>query len=249
MPIIEIHSLTHRFPDGTQALDGIDLSIEEGEFTIITGANGSGKTTLLKHFNGLLFANSGSVTVCGTEVGKNPTAARRQVGMVFQDPDSQIVGETVYDDVAFGPENLGLVREEIDDRVMQALDAVDLTSAVEKSPHSLSGGQKRRLAIAGVLAMRPSVLVMDEPFSNLDYASTVKVLGQILALHASGSTIIITTHDLEKVVYHARRLVVMEKGRIVEDGDPPSVIASIKRYGVRPPCSILLNQGLTPWEG
>lgn len=249
MAIIDIHRLTHSFPDGTRALDGIDLTFDEGEFTIITGANGSGKTTLLKHFNGLLFADTGSVTVNGIPVNTDPTAARRQVGMVFQDPDSQIVGETVYDDVAFGPENLGLSRQEIDDRVMQALDAVDLAPAVEKSPHSLSGGQKRRLAIAGVLAMRPSVLVMDEPFSNLDYTSTIKVLGQILALHTAGATIIITTHDLEKVVYHARRLVVMEQGRVVEDGEPSTVINTIGRYGVRPPCSILLNQGLQPWEG
>lgn len=247
MAIIEIEGLSHRFADGTQALSGIDLTFEKGEFTIITGANGSGKTTLLKHLNGLLFPESGTVRVSGRSVTENPMAARLQVGMVFQDPDSQIVGETVYDDVAFGPENLGLDRAEIDRRVTLALDAVDLAGFEEKSPHALSGGQKRRLAIAGVLAMKPGVLVMDEPFSNLDYFSTTKVLRQILALHASGTTIIITTHDLEKIVACAGRLVVMEKGLIVEDGKPEEVIEHILRYGVRPPCSVLLKQGLQPW--
>jgi len=166
--IIEIAHLHHRFADGTLGLDDVTLAFNEGELTVIAGANGSGKTTLLRHLNGLLLAETGTVTVCGKSVKEDPMSARQQVGMVFQDADSQIVGETVYDDAAFGPENLSLERQQIEQRVNQALKAVGLSGFENKMPHHLSGGEKRRLAIAGVLAMAPRVLLMDEPFSNLD---------------------------------------------------------------------------------
>ena len=192
-------------------------------------------------------AQSGDVRVCGRSVRDDPLAARQAVGMVFQDADSQIVGETVYDDAAFGPENLGLDREAIDRRVNQALSAVDLVGLENKRPHHLSGGQKRRLAIAGVLAMQPRVLLMDEPFSNLDFPATCRVLERILDLHRQGHTIIITTHDLEKVIAHAQRLVVMAKGRVVSDGIPEVVVAGIAQYGIRPPCSVQLGKGIQPW--
>ena len=247
MPIIQTANLCHRFSDGTQGLSDVTLTFNEGEFTVIAGANGSGKTTLLRHLNGLLFPESGSVTVCGKSVKKDPLAARKQVGMVFQDADSQIVGETVYDDAAFGPENLALARDQINRRVSRALAAVNLSGLENKQPHHLSGGEKRRLAIAGVLAMAPRVLLMDEPFSNLDYPATCLVLDQILDLHRSGHTIIISTHDLEKVVAHAQRLVIMAKGRVVEDGSPAEIMAAIERYGIRPPCSVQLGKGIRPW--
>lgn len=247
MPIIQTANLSHRFADGTQGLSDVTLTFNEGEFTVIAGANGSGKTTLLRHLNGLLFPESGSVTVCGKSVKNDPLAARKQVGMVFQDADSQIVGETVYDDTAFGPENLALARDQINRRVSRALAAVNLSGLENKQPHHLSGGEKRRLAIAGVLAMAPRVLLMDEPFSNLDYPATCLVLDQILDLHRSGHTIIICTHDLEKVVAHAQRLVIMAKGRVVEDGSPAEIMAAIERYGIRPPCSVQLGKGIRPW--
>jgi biotin transport system ATP-binding protein len=247
VPIIQTANLSHRFADGTQGLSDVTLTFNEGEFTVIAGANGSGKTTLLRHLNGLLFPESGSVTVCGKSVKNDPLAARKQVGMVFQDADSQIVGETVYDDTAFGPENLALARDQINRRVSRALAAVNLSGLENKQPHHLSGGEKRRLAIAGVLAMAPRVLLMDEPFSNLDYPATCLVLDQILDLHGSGHTIIICTHDLEKVVAHAQRLVIMAKGRVVEDGSPAEIMAAIERYGIRPPCSVQLGKGIRPW--
>lgn len=247
MSIIQITNLSHRYADGSVGLSDVSLTLNEGEFTAIVGANGSGKTTLLRHLNGLLAAQSGTVTVCGCAVKQDPLAARRWVGLVFQDADSQIVGETVYDDVAFGPENLAFSRPEINRRVSRALVAVDLGGFENKRPHHLSGGEKRRLAIAGVLAMAPRVLLMDEPFSNLDYPATCRVLDQILELHQTGHTIIITTHDLEKVVAHVQRLVVMAKGRVVEDGRPAEIIGGIERYGIRPPCSVQLGRGIRPW--
>lgn len=247
MTIIETHHLNHRFSDGTQGLDDVSLSFDTGEFSVIAGANGSGKTTFLRHLNGLLMPGSGRVIVCGKSVQKNPSAARQQVGMVFQDADSQIIGETVYDDTAFGPENLSLDRNEVDQRVTRALADVNLSGYEDKNPHQLSGGEKRRLAIAGVLAMAPRVLLMDEPFSNLDYPATCTVLKQILKFHENGHTIIITTHDLEKVIGHAQRLVVMANGRVVEDGIPEQIVERVEQYGVRPPCSVQLGKGIQPW--
>lgn len=234
MVIIETTKLSYHYQDGSTGLVDVSLRFMEGEFTVVAGANGSGKSTLLRHLNGLLLPKSGSVSVCGQEVSNNPARARRRVGMVFQDADSQIVGETVRADVAFGPENLGLSHALIDQRVKAALDAVALTGFEDKSPHHLSGGEKRRLAIAGVLAMAPQVLAMDEPFSNLDYRATRLVLEQILSLHQSGHTIIITTHDLETVIGHAQRLIVMDRGRVVRDGSPMEVIADVEQFGIRP---------------
>jgi biotin transport system ATP-binding protein len=246
--IIQVSSLCHRFADGTRGLDNVTLNFEEGEFTVIAGANGSGKTTLLRHLNGLLFPESGSVRVCGRSVMENPLQARQVVGMVFQDADSQIVGETVYDDVAFGPENLLCDRAEIDRRVAEALAAVGLSGREDKRPHLLSGGEKRRLAIAGVLAMAPRVLLMDEPFSNLDYPASCQVLAQIRDLHDKGHTIVVTTHDLEKVAAHVQRLVVMAHGRVVADGRPDEVMADVTRYGIRLPCSVKLGKGILAWD-
>ena len=214
MALIEIKNLVHRFSDGTHGLNGIDLSIGGGEFVVIAGENGSGKTTLLRHLNGLLQPSDGDVHVDGFSVIKHPARARQKVGMVFQDPDSQIVGDTVADDVAFGPENLGVARTEIDRRVVEALAAVGLTDFADRRPHTLSGGEKRRLAIAGVLAMKPAAVILDEPFDSLDYSGVRQVLGQIVDLHENGCTVIVTTHDIEKVIAHASRLVILQKGRV-----------------------------------
>ncbi len=233
--IIEIENLCHRFPDGSPGLDQITLRIRKGEFVVISGRNGSGKTTLLRHLNGLLLPSSGIIRLAGVSVSDDIVRARQMVGMVFQDADSQIVGETVADDVAFGPENLCLDRAEIKRRVAAALNAVQLTDFADHQPHKLSGGEKRRLAIAGVLAMQPRVLVFDEPFSNLDYPGVRQVLKQILSLHDTGHTILLTTHDLEKVIAYSDRLIVMEKGKIARDGEPSEVTEGIETLGVRAP--------------
>jgi biotin transport system ATP-binding protein len=179
------------------------------------------------------------VRVAGVSVAQNPLRARLLVGMIFQDADSQIVGETVSDDVAFGPQNLRLSPAEVGRRVEQALAAVGLADLGGRRPHLLSGGEKRRLSIAGVLAMQPKVIVFDEPFSNLDYAGVRQVLGQMVALHRSGLTVLATTHDLDKVLAHADRLVLMQRGRIVEDGAPAAVAGAVESFGVRcPPGSL-----------
>ena len=246
-PIIQIENLTHRFTDGTIGLDGISLDVEEGSFVVIAGANGSGKTTLLRHLNGLLLPTSGIVRVAGMAVSDHLVRARTLVGMMFQDADSQIVGETVYADVAFGPENLRLDRPEIDQRVQEAMAATGLEHLAEKRPHLLSGGEKRRLAIAGILAMRPRVVVFDEPFSSLDYAGVRQVLEQILNLHRAGHTIFLTTHDLDKVLAHADRLVFMAAGRIECEGPPLSLVARAEAFGVRRPRAAGLGVEALSW--
>lgn len=247
MNILEIENLSHRFSDGTLGIDRINLTIQEGEFVVIAGQNGSGKTTLLRHLNGLLLPETGSVRLDGVRVEQDLARARQMVGMVFQDADSQIVGETVYDDVAFGPENLCLDRREIKKRVSMAIKDVGLADLSEQRPHLLSGGEKRRLTIAGVLAMKPKVLAFDEPFSSLDYPGVKQVLGQIVSLYRTGHTILVITHDLEKVISHADRLVIMKDGKVVKDGLPDEILLEVETFGVREPCASRLGMEARSW--
>ena len=247
MDIIEIENLKHRFSDGTLGLDLINLKIKAGAFVVVAGPNGSGKTTLIRHLNGLLQPTGGSVKVAGVSVQQDLLRARRLVGMMFQDADSQIVGETVYADVAFGPENLRFDHDQIRERVARALGVVGLKDFSDQRPHLLSGGEKRRLAIAGILAMEPKVIVFDEPFASLDYPGVKQVLKQILALHQTGDTILIITHDLEKVLAHADRLIIMQKGKIVRDGVPAEIIGDIETFGVRAPCASQLGMEVLSW--
>lgn len=233
--IIKIENLTHRYEDGSEGLHEVNLEIAAGAFVVIAGENGSGKTTLLRHLNGLLLPTVGRVEVDGRPVTDDPSRARRLVGMMFQDAASQIIGDTVGEDVAFGPENLCLDRSEVIRRVDQALSRVGLAQHANQNPHLLSGGEKRRLTIAAILAMQPQIVVFDEPFTSLDYPGVRQVLEQMVALHRSGHTIIATTHDLEKVLAHADRLIVMHKGRVVRDGRPVDVAADMESFGIRSP--------------
>ncbi len=245
--IIVAENLSHRFTNGRFGIKDITLSIHEGEFVVIAGPNGSGKTTFIRHLNGLARPTGGRVLLDGIDIAQNVIRARRLVGMVFQNPDSQIVGETVYDDVAFGPENLSLDRAEIEKRVNESLQSVGLSHLAEERPHLLSGGEKRRLAIAGVLAMRPRVIVFDEPFSNLDYPGVRQVLQQIVSLHQSGHTILVTTHDLEKVIAHSNRVILLSEGRVARDGAPDTVIKESEAFGVREPCASRLGLEVGSW--
>jgi biotin transport system ATP-binding protein len=247
MDIIEIENIKHRFSNGELGLDHINLKIKSGAFVVIAGPNGSGKTTLIRHLNGLLRPTTGTVKIDGVPVQKDLIRARRLVGMMFQDADSQIVGETVYADVAFGPENLKLDHDQIERRVAHALEVVGLQDLADQRPHLLSGGEKRRLAIAGILAMEPRVIVFDEPFTSLDYLGVKQVLRQIISLHQAGHTIIVITHDLEKVLAHADRLLVMQDGKIVRDGVPNDIVVDIENFGVRAPYTSRLGMEVLSW--
>ena len=233
--ILKTANLTHCFSNGTVGIDNINLEVHENEFLIITGPNGSGKSVLMKHLNGLLKPTSGDVYLHGKNIFDNITESRREIGLVFQDADSQIVGQTVERDTAFGPENLRLPRPEIKERVGRALESVDLMGKKDYRPHLLSGGEKRRLAVAGVLAMDSNILIFDEPFSNLDYPGIKNVLSRIIDLHSKGHTIILITHDLGKVLAHADRLVILNSGKIIDQGKPGDLLDKLEESGIRRP--------------
>ncbi len=235
MPLVEIEHLTHRFHDGTDGLVDVNLRIEEGEFIVLTGRNGAGKTLLLLHLNGLMSPSGGTVRVRGKSVTRYPLEARQAIGLVFQDADSQLIGETVYADVAFGPRNLRLPASEVERRTALALTRLGLSDLALRPPHMLSGGEKRRLTIAGVLAMQPSLLVFDEPFTSLDFQGVRETLRIITQLHEQGHTVVVVTHDLDKVLAHADRLIIMDRGRIARDGRPAEVLPEAESYGVRRP--------------
>ena len=247
MNIIEIENLTHRFADGTIGIQDINLVIRKGSLVVIAGPNGSGKTTLLRHLNGLLLPTEGIVRLADRPIEEDLLKARQYVGMMFQDADSQIVGETVYEDVAFGPENLRLDRREIQKRVDRALQIVGLQDLTDQRPHLLSGGEKRRLAIAGVLAMEPQMILFDEPFASLDYPGVTQVLRHIIDLHRSGHTIVVTTHNLEKIIAHTDRLILMQSGAIFRDGSPDEIIDYLEACGVRKPCACDLGVETDSW--
>jgi len=233
--LIEVKSLSHIFPDGTKALSDVTLDIHSGSFIILAGANGSGKTVFMRHLNGLTRPTSGEVLLSGIPVLDDLPRARRSIGLVFQDADAQIVGQTVAKDAAFGPENLRLPRTEINRRVEAALKATGLVGFNQRRPHTLSGGEKRRLAVAGVLAMEPEMLVLDEPFTGLDWPGCSDLLKVLDNFHASGKTILLITHDLDKVLAHADRLILMDSGEIKADGNPGNLISQVEELGIRRP--------------
>lgn len=222
MPIIQTEQLTYKYGAGTPfeqtALDHVDLSIEEGEFVGVIGHTGSGKSTLLQHFNGLLKPGGGRVLIDGKDIwekGADKRALRFLVGLVFQYPEYQLFEETVYKDIAFGPRNMGLGDAEIDERVHEAADFVGVEPDwLEKSPFALSGGQKRRVAIAGVLAMRPKVLILDEPAAGLDPRGRESILARIRDYQrAQGNTVLLVSHSMEDIARLATRVLVMDKGK------------------------------------
>lgn len=223
IPVIDLRGLRHLYPDGHRALDGVDLHIHPGERVALLGPNGAGKTTLVLHLNGILTPSSGSVSVSGLPVERDHLLeVRRRVGVVFQDPDDQLFLTTVAQDVAFGPRNLGLSADEVDARVEEALTAVGMLDVADRPPHHLSFGQKRRVAVATVLAMRPEILVLDEPSSNLDPASR-RELAEIV--DGLGITVLMVTHDLPYALQLCERSVVLSEGRVVADAATREVLS------------------------
>jgi len=232
MPI-QVEHLTHTYmtdsPFAATALEDVSLTIEDGELIGLLGHTGSGKTTLVQHLNGLLKPTSGKVVVDGLDITEKDVSlleVRRRVGLVFQYPEYQLFEETVARDVAFGPKNLGLSEQEVDERVRYALQEVGLVydEIAQRSPFELSGGQMRRVAIAGVLAMRPGTLILDEPTAGLDPAGRRSILGMIRELHAAGGlTVVMVSHNMDDISSLATRLVVMSRGRMVLTGTPREV--------------------------
>ena len=232
--MIAVDDLSHSFGE-TAALDEVSVTIDDGEWVVVAGANGSGKTTLVRHFNALLEPDSGEVLVNGTRASAAPVDARTSVGMVFQTPRDQFVAATVGADVAFGPENLGLDHAEIDRRVDEALAAVNLDGRRDGRIDALSGGEQARVAIAGALAMEPDHLVLDEPFTGLDWPAQQSVLDRLDDRYAAGMSIIVVSHELRDLLGRADRIVGMQAGEIRFDLPPEQARDRLGEIDVRVP--------------
>ncbi len=253
---IKTENLTYVYMQGSpferKALDNVNITIEDGEFVGLIGHTGSGKSTLVQHLNGLLKPHSGKVLVNGTETGVKGEELKKlrcEVGLVFQYPEHQLFEETVYKDIAFGPKNLGLAPRQIDERVKEAMNYVGLSyDLMSKSPFDLSGGQKRRVAIAGVLAMHPSVLVLDEPTAGLDPAGREEILTQIKSIYLkSKMTVILVSHSMEDVARLVNRLIVMNGGKVAMDGTVSEVFShgdKLRGMGLNVPQIHLLTEEL-----
>ena len=231
MHILETKDLYFRYPDGTEVLKGINFKVKKGEMISLLGPNGAGKSTLFLHFNGILKPIRGEVLIKGKPIKydkKSLIEVRKTVGLVFQNPDDQIFAPTVKEDVAFGPLNLGLPKDEVERRVKEALKAVGMEGFGNKPPHHLSGGQKKRVAIAGILAMQPEVIVLDEPTSGLDPVGASKIMKLLYDLNKKGMTIIISTHDVDLVPVYADKVYVMYGGKILKEGTPKEVFSDVE---------------------
>ena len=247
-PVIEVEGLTHRYPNGVVALEGVDLTVRKGEFLAILGQNGSGKTTLVKHFNGLLEPTGGTVRVGGDEAGEQGLRRPGQrVGYVFQNPDHQIFSDSVSDEVAFGPKLRDMEEGEIGERVEEALAAVGLEGRGDEDPFRLTRGERQRVAVASVLALRPEVLILDEPTTGLDYAEQRSMMDLLKSLNEAGSTIIVVTQTMWVVAEYAHRAVVMRDGKVVRQGPVREVFAEedgLHDAALRPPHIVSLGNTL-----
>jgi len=240
--LFKIENLTHCYSDGTIALDNVSLDFERGGRIALLGTNGSGKTTLLNHLNGILKPTSGQILFEGKPLSydaKSLLELRRKVGFVFQDPNDQLFAPTVKQDVAFGPLNLGYLPEQVRKLVDDALKTVGMSEFVEKPPHFLSLGQKKRVALAGVLAMQPEVIIMDEPTANLDPRAISEILHLLLRLNKEQNiTLLLATHDVDMVPLFANKLCILSKGKLVAEGEPKKIFSNaelIREVNLRSP--------------
>jgi len=250
-PCIRILDLWYRYDGEADVLRGISLDIKDGDFVAIVGQNGSGKTTLVKHFNGLLTPTRGTVQVYGqntTDLTVGQLA--RQVGYVFQNPDHQIFSPTVREEIAFGPKNLGLSPKEVDERVAEALERFHLAAHADAPPALLGYGLRRKVGVAAVYAMHPRVFILDEPTAGLDWRGVQELMALLRGMNAEGHTIVLIMHDMRVVAEHARRTVVLHEGRLLADGDTPSVFRHVDRLvqaRIELPQIAQLAQRLSPW--
>jgi len=228
--ILEARNIYYKYPDGTLALKGVNFKVKRGEMVALLGPNGAGKSTLFLHFNGILKPHKGEILIKGKPIkydSRSLLEVRKTVGIVFQNPDDQLFAPTVMEDVAFGPLNLGYSEEEVKKIVKEVLKAVGMEGYEDKPPHYLSGGEKKRVAIAGVLAMKPEIMVLDEPTAGLDPLGASKIMELLYKLNREGMTVIISTHDVDLVPVYADRVYVMNKGEIITEGTPREVFSKV----------------------
>lgn len=227
--MLEAKNITFSYDDGTEALNNVNLKVDKGDIVALLGKNGAGKSTLFLHFNGILRPDNGEIIIDGEKLKydkKSLIKFRQKVGLVFQNPDDQIFAPSVEEDVAFGPLNLKLPMEEVQKRVHEALERVGMVGFEKKAPHHLSGGQKKRVAIAGILAMKPEIMVFDEPTAGLDPKGASKIINLLKELNEQGITIIISTHDVDLVPQYANRVYVLHEGEIIGDGTARDIFSN-----------------------
>ena len=228
---LSTENLSFTYPDGTQALKNINIEIEKGEKVAIIGPNGAGKSTLFSHFNGLTEPTSGCVKIEGKPISFEKDEllkVRQKVGIVFQDPNDQLFAPTVKEDIAFGPMNLGLSYDEVEKRVEDALKMFGMENYEDKTPHHLSGGQQKRIAIAGIIAMKPELMILDEPTAGLDPDGVEKVLNIMNQLNEEGMTLIISSHDIDMISKYADKIFVLYNGEIIESGNKNKIFSDMK---------------------
>jgi len=231
MNVLETKEVSYKYPDGTPALKDVNFHASKGEIVALLGPNGAGKSTLFLHFNGILRPSSGQIMVEEVPLNYDKKAimkVRQKVGIVFQNPDDQLFAPTVAEDVAFGPLNIGLDQDEVEKRVTESLDRVGMAGFERKPPHHLSGGQKKRVAIAGILAMRPGIMVLDEPTSGLDPKGASQILHILHQLNQEGMTIVISTHDVDLVPLYASQVYIISDGHIIKEGTPQDVFGDVE---------------------
>ena len=251
-PLIDIQAISFSYDESPPVLHQVSLTVVPGEFVALTGANGSGKTTLAKHFNGLLRPASGRVLVAGVDAqGRSIGELAQTVGYVFQNPDHQIFLPSVAEEVAFGPRNLGFREAELDARVAEALALFDLSGLRERHPTLLGRGVRRRVALAATFAMRPRLLVLDEPTGGLDQRAADNLMSVLHDLVAEGRSVVLITHDMRLVGEHARRMVVLNGGQVRADGPTEQVMTQyelLRAAGIRPPAVARLAADLAQWN-
>jgi len=241
-PILQLANLSFGFEKTKPILTDISFSIGKGSFTLITGPNGSGKSLLLKCIKGLLKPTSGALYLDEIDVTNADKKRLTSIGLVFQDAETQIVGQTVERDILFGLENLELSPSVQQERLSAVVALLDLSRQLKQRPRTLSGGEKRRLSIAGVLVMQPKLLIMDEPFANLDYPSVIQVLKTLLQLKQEGHTIILVSHEVEKILAYIDEVIILSEGKIAAQGPPASVRSLFGQHGVYAPQDIPLEE-------
>ncbi|MHC1692036.1 MAG: energy-coupling factor ABC transporter ATP-binding protein [Sphaerochaetaceae bacterium] len=234
-PALEVSDLGFAFSTGKHILRNISFTLGTGEFAVLTGRNGAGKSVLLKCLKGLYQPDSGTISINGVDLSTSPGKRNKAIALVFQDTDSQVVGQTVERDILFGLENLGITGAERDRRFQEVVGLLGLTQQINQRPRTLSGGERRRLAIAGVLVMAPQVLILDEPFANLDYTGVCQVLETLVDLKKKGVSILVVTHEIEKVLAYADRLILLDTGRIIANDTVVKVLPLLEDFGVRRP--------------
>lgn len=227
--MLEARNISYSYDDDSQALKNVSLKINDGEMAAILGKNGAGKSTLFLHFNGIHEPDDGEILIDGEKLKYSKKAlikCRQKVGIVFQNPDNQIFAPSVEEDVAFGPLNLKLPMDEVQNRVEEALKRVGMKGFEKKAPHHLSGGQKKRVAIAGILAMKPEIMILDEPTAGLDPQGAIKIMNLLSELNMEGITIVISTHDVDLVSKYVNKIFVMADGEIIDEGTPKEIFSN-----------------------